>query len=333
MRRGLYFAERALAGALVAYLFAAPSLGMELYGMTSLWYISYFVALAACWNMLGGLTGQVSFGYSAFVGLGAYTTGLLWLNKVNPYLTLPLGGLLAAAFSVLFGLPTFRLRGPYFTIATIGVSEAMRVLATAQGWAGGSGGKRLPAAFAPSVEANYYAMLALAVVVLAVLRWIQVSRFGLGLRAIREEIDAAESLGVDSTRFKLYVHAISAFFAAVAGGLFAMQSLFINPDTVFGFQLSLSLVLMPVIGGVGTFWGPVTGGVFYAYVQQQLQQIEALRNLHLLTYGLILVLIIMYEPGGVAGLWHRLVGRRLLRIGSPGANAAAASGPTGRANA
>jgi len=130
--------------------------------LNDLWNLAFAVILASAWNLLGGFAGQVSLGYSAFLGIGAYTTVLLSLKEVNPFITLPLGALLAAIFSIIIGLPAFRLRGPYFTIATIGVAEAVRVCATSFAFTGGSSGLRMPAGSFDFTQ-NYYSMILLAI--------------------------------------------------------------------------------------------------------------------------------------------------------------------------
>ena len=314
---------RILGVAVLLYLAVGPLVGMERSTTSTMWYIFFYATLASAWNILGGFAGQVSFGYSAFVGLGAYTTGLLWLAGWNPYLTLPLAGLTAAVFSAVVGYPTFRLRGPFFTIATIGVSEVMRVLMLGMEWTGGSSGKTLPTPKVFSDLPNYYSGLTLAVATLLVVWLIQRSRFGLALASIKQDIDAAESLGVNATWYKLAAHGVSAFIAGVAGGLYAQQIYFIDPNAVFAFNLSLSMVLMPVIGGIGTFWGPVIGGVIFSYIQQEV--LATFKDFHLLVYGMLLILIMMFEPLGLIGLYNRL--RRLGRRQTP---RAATSEVTGR---
>ena len=295
-----------------AFLLLAPVFaerGME----NDLWNMSFFVVLAAAWNLLGGFAGQVSLGYSAFVGIGAYTTVLLAKAGWSPWLTLPVGAALAAAFSVVVGLPTFRLRGPYFTIATIGVGEAVRVIASGLDFTGGSSGLRMPAGTF-DFTANYYAMVVLALVTLALVAWLQQHAFGLALEAIRQDIDGAEALGVNSTQVKLRAHAISSALVAVAGGLFATNFQYISPGSVFDFRLSLTIVLMPIVGGMGTLTGPVLGAMLFSYLQIKLLASPTLRDSYLFIYGGLLILVMLFEPRGIVGLlervWARLPRRR-----------------------
>ena len=201
--------------AALVLLLAAPRL-LERGSLNDIWNVAFAVILASAWNLLGGFAGQVSIGYSAFIGIGAYTTALLSLKGMHPYATLPLAAFFAAAFSFVVGLPTFRLRGPYFTIATIGVSEAVRVVAAGVSFTGGSSGLRMPAGSFDFTR-DYSAMVILAVLVVGLAAWIQTSPFGQALRAIRQDIEAAEALGVHSTKYKLLVHALSAAIVAVAG--------------------------------------------------------------------------------------------------------------------
>jgi branched-chain amino acid transport system permease protein len=275
--------------------------------LNDIWSVAFAVVLASAWNLLGGLAGQVSIGYSAFLGIGAYTTALLALRGVEPYATLPLAALLGAAFSFVVGLPTFRLRGPYFTIATIGVGEAVRVFASGVSFTGGSSGIRMPPdSF--DFGLNYASMVVLAVAVVALAAWLRGSPFGAALAAIRQDIDAAEALGINATRYKLAVHALSAGLVAGAGSLFAINFQYISPGSVFDFRLSLSIVLMPIVGGVGTVAGPVWGAIFFSYLQIKMLSVPALRDSYLFLYGTLLILVMLFEPKGLLGL-----GKRLLR--------------------
>jgi branched-chain amino acid transport system permease protein len=302
-------------------LFAAAGLALLLAprfldrgSLNDLWNVAFGVILACAWNILGGFAGQVSIGYSAFIGIGAYTTVLLALKGVDPYLTLPLAAVLAALFSYLIGLPAFRLRGPYFTIVTIGVSEAVRVFASGVSFTGGSSGLRMPAG-SFDFGTNYASMVALALAVVALTAVLSRGRFGTALSAIRQDIDAAEALGIDSSRFKLAAHALSAALVALAGGLYAINFQYVAPGSVFDFRLSLSIVLMPIIGGVGTIAGPVLGAVIFSYLQIKLLTIPALRDSYLFLYGGLLILVMLFEPKGIVGLWDRLVAALRQRSG------------------
>ncbi|HUM03541.1 MAG TPA: branched-chain amino acid ABC transporter permease [Thermoanaerobaculia bacterium] len=304
-------------GAVAAGAALAAPFFLDRGALNDLWSLALGVILASAWNLLGGFAGQVSLGYSAFLGIGAYTTVLLSLRGVDPFLTLPLGALLAALFSVVIGLPAFRLRGPYFTIATIGVGEAVRVSAASVSFTGGSSGLRMPAG-SFDFQLNYYSMAILAIFAVALSAFLRRSAFGHALAAIRQDIDAAESLGVNSTRFKLAAHALSAAVVALAGSLYAINFQYIAPGSVFDFRMSLSIVLMPIVGGVGTVVGPVLGALVFSTLQIKLLAIPALRDAYLLLYGGLLILVMLYEPKGLVGLWRRLTARLRSSVPAPG---------------
>ena len=302
-----------LAGAALGVFALAAPLFLERGTLNDVWSLALAVILASAWNLLGGFAGQVSLGYSAFLGIGAYATVLLSLRGMNPFLTLPLGAALAAAFSILIGLPAFRLRGPYFTIATIGVGEVVRVCASSVSFTGGSSGLRMPPG-SFDFTLNYLSMVALAIAVVTLAAFVKRNAFGQALAAIKQDIDAAEALGIDSTRFKLAAHALSAAVVAVAGGLYAINFQYIAPGSVFDFRLSLSIVLMPIVGGVGTIAGPVLGALVFSTLQLKILSIPALRDSYLFLYGTLLIVVMLFEPKGILGLVRRVFNRRLRRF-------------------
>ena len=273
-------------------------------------FIAYvWVTTSIAWNILGGFTGQVSFGFAVFYGLGAYTTALLITRaSLHPYLAYLAGGVLAALASLVIGVPAFRLRGPYFAIATIGVSETVRVIANNLKLTGGASGFRVVERRPFNQLEHYYVALLVALGALALTLVLARTRAGLAMRAVRDDQDAAAAVGIDPFRWKLIAHALAALLTGIAGGVFARYAAFIHPGGVFAFQTGVAILLMPVIGGLGTLWGPVFGGLIYGIVQEQL--IARFPQIHLLLYGILLILIILFEPGGLVGLARR-VQRRL----------------------
>jgi branched-chain amino acid transport system permease protein len=261
------------------------------------------------WNLLGGLTGQVSFGFAVFFGLGAYTTALLMNAGVHPALAFLAAAAVAAVASVFISLPTFRLRGPYFAIATIGLSEAVRVVMGNLSFTGGASGYRIIEHKPFNQFEHYYTGLALALVAFCVSLVVRQSKFGLGLFAIREDQDTAADLGVNPFAYKLLAHSVAAALTGAAGGVSARYVAFIHPGGVFAFQTSVTILLMPVIGGLGTLWGPVVGAFVFTVVEEQL--IAAFPQFHLLLYGALLILIILVEPKGLVGIFHRAFTSRL----------------------
>jgi len=286
-----------------------------------------FITQGVAWNILGGYAGYVSFGYAAFFGLGAYTTALLWLGGWPPALTYPAAGVVAAAFSLLVGVPTLRLAGPYFSIATIGVGEAMRILMlNLDRITGGASGLNLPTSV-PSKGWFYLVALLFAATAVAVSALIRRSHFGLGLLALRMDLEAAEDLGVRTALFKNVAHTTSAFLVGACGGLYATYLQYVHPDTVFSFTQSISLVLIALIGGLGTLWGPVLGAIVFYAVQDYLQ--TSYPTFHLLVYGALLILILLFEPNGLVGLAARL--RRTGRPATPAGPRPAGAGAEGTA--
>ncbi|HYY89607.1 MAG TPA: branched-chain amino acid ABC transporter permease [Chloroflexota bacterium] len=276
-------------------------------GWIGLGFLSFiFVTLAVAWNLVGGYAGQVSFGYAAFFGTGAYVTAVLWSRgHWDPIATIPLAGLGAVLVALLVGLPCFRLVGPYFSIATIGMSEGARVLAlNLDQITGGASGLNLPLDV-PNKSWFYWSGLALAAATIALSAWVRASRVGLGLFALRMDQDAAESLGLNTTLSKNFIHCLSAFLVGVAAGLYVIYFSYVHPNQVFAFDLSIGMVLMGVIGGVGTLWGPVLGAAIYYPVRQLLLSQANLVAFNLLVYGGLLIAIVLFEPGGLLGLMRR----------------------------
>jgi branched-chain amino acid transport system permease protein len=299
----------ALPWLLLAALLAMPWGGLSPNLMKLLFITAVWTTTSVAWNLLGGMTGQVSFGFAVFYGLGAYTTGLLMHAGWSPYLSFPVGGAVAAAGSFLVGLPTFRLRGPYFVIATIGVTEAVRVLMNNLDITGGSSGYRIIETKPFNPLEHYYTAIGAVTLAVAVSMVVARSRFGLALRAIKQDQDAAADIGVNPYTSKLKVHALAAALTGIAGGIYARRAAFFYPGDVFAFQTGISILLMPVIGGIGTVWGAVLGGVIFGIVEEEL--VANFPNFHLLLYGSLLILIILFEPDGLVGLMRRLA--RLLR--------------------
>jgi branched-chain amino acid transport system permease protein len=299
----------ARAGALLPWLLLAALAILPAAGLTPnlirLLFVTFvWVTTSLGWNLLGGFTGQVSFGFAVFYGLGAYTAALMIDRGVNPYLSFLAAGFIPALASLLIGLPTFRLRGPYFAIATIGISEATRVIMNNLAITGGASGFRIMETRVFRQVEHYYTALGMAALAVAVSSLIEHSKFGLGLRAIKQDEDAAADLGVNPYSYKLAIHAAAAALTGIAGGVFARYAAFIDPQGVFAFQTSVYILLMPVIGGIGTVWGAVLGGAVFGIVEEQL--VANFPQIHLLLYGSLLILIILAEPEGLAGLLRKL---------------------------
>ena len=304
---------------LLAILVVLPLFGLSPNAVRLLFVTFVWVTVSIAWNILGGFGGQVSFGFAVFYGLGAYAAALAVNSGLPTVLALLLSAGVAVLASLLIGLPTFRLRGPYFAIATIGVSESVRVLMTNVSMTGGASGYRILETGPFRQLDHFYISLALAVLALAASVQVRRSRFGLALMAIREDEDAASDLGVNPFRTKLLAHALAAALTGAAGGVYAQYAAFIHPQGVFAFSIGVAILLMPIIGGVGTIWGPVIGGFVYGLIHEEL--VASFPQLHLLIYGSLLILIVLFEPAGLYGLldrWFRtLAGARRIRAAVP----------------
>ncbi len=281
----------------------------------SLTQVLLFAILALSWNILGGFARQVSVGHVAFFGIGAYTSTLLALNfGLSPWIGMFVGGLIAAIAGALLGIVTFRLRGKFFTMATLAFAEVMRILAVdLRGLTKGSEGITIDSTpnlsmfvlgnLRSYVVVGFALMLALYVLSVLLAR----SKIGLKLLAYREEEEAARALGVRTIRLRLLVMVLSAFCTALGGTFYAQYLLFIDPDSVLGIELSLQMALLSVVGGVGTAIGPILGTYLVVPFGQLLRAHlgSELAGLHLVIYGLGLILVLYKMPNGV---WPALEG-------------------------
>jgi branched-chain amino acid transport system permease protein len=290
--------QAALLAALVAL--ALYPLQASGYGVRFVLQLFMWIALAQSWNLISGLTGYVSFGHVAFFGMGAYTASILILRLGWPWPAACLaGGATAAGLALLIGWPCLRLKGPYFAIAMLGLNEVLRVIASYwEGLTGGGLGLSLPTQQA-SVPI-YYAMGLTAAAVTA-LAWVVVtSRFGLRLMTIREDEVAAQAMGIDTFRYKLYAFLLSAVGPGIVGGLSARDQGYIEPISVFPLVTTITMIVMALFGGKGTIWGPVLGAALLFLVQELVW--AKFIYLHQLLFGAIMVGVVLLMPRGILGV-------------------------------
>lgn len=259
-----------------------------------------WVALAQSWNLISGLTGYVSFGHVAFYGTGAYTAGVLILRADWPWpLAVLAGGVTAPLLALLIGYPCLRLKGPYFAIAMLGLNEVMRVVVSYfDGLTGGGLGLSLPTLHA-SVPI-YYAMGATALGATVLAFAVITSRFGLRLMSIREDEVAAEAMGIDTSRYKLYAFLLSAVAPGIAGGLFARDQGYIEPISVFPLLTTITMIVMCLFGGKGTIFGPVLGAVLLSIFQELVW--ARFLYVHQVLFGAIIVAVVLFMPKGILGV-------------------------------
>ena len=270
------------------------------YGVRVMLQLFMWIALAQSWNLISGLTGYVSFGHVAFFGTGAYTAGILIAKAGWPWLLASLaGGVMAMGFALLVGWPCLRLKGPYFAIAMLGLNEVLRVAVSYyEGLTGGGNGLSLPTLYA-SVPI-YYVMGLVAAGVTLLTYVIVTSRFGLRLMTIREDEVAAEAMGIDTFRYKLYAFLLSAVAPGIAGGLAARDQGYIEPISVFPLVTTITMIVMVLFGGKGTIWGPVLGAVILFAFQEVVW--AKFIYLHQLLFGAIIVLVVLLMPRGILGV-------------------------------
>lgn len=274
--------------------------------------IALWGGLAGSWNVLSGYIGQLSLGHVAFMGIGAYTSSILFSTySVSPFIGMLAGVLLSVLVAIIVGFATFRLKGPFFSMATIGIAEVLRQVALLmKDVTKGSIGLTVPykPSFVNMVFESKWGYIGLCVayllIVMAVTYIINNNRFGYFLRSISEDETAAECLGVNALSMKLKAFAISAALTSIGGTIYAQYIMFVDPESMFSFSYSIEMVILAMLGGVGTVIGPLLGSLLITPLTYILQ--EALRDygsgLYLVIYGLILILVVLYLPKGLVGL-------------------------------
>tara|TARA_B110000046_G_scaffold86273_1_gene94360 strand:- start:17 stop:985 length:969 start_codon:yes stop_codon:yes gene_type:complete len=279
--------------------------------LTLIFFTAY---IGQSWNILGGYAGQFSFGGVMFFGTGAYTSSILLTSFGVP----PIIGIFAAIFmgaflGLIVGYLSFRsgLRGSYFALITLAFAELLRVLANSVEFTGGGVGLFLT--YAPGLHnlqfnsptGFYYFSLVLLVISLVIAMWLERSRFGAQLVAIRENEDAAEALGIDTLKCKIYAIMIMGGMGGAAGTFYAQKYLYIDPPISYSIALSVEMLLVTIVGGMGTVFGPLVGSFFLHIVNEFARHFIDTPGVSLIVYGFILILIISFLPNGLVGLFHR----------------------------
>ena len=279
--------------------------------LTLIFFTAY---IGQSWNILGGYAGQFSFGGVMFFGTGAYTSSILLTSFGVP----PIIGIFAAIFmgaflGLIVGYLSFRsgLRGSYFALITLAFAELLRVLANSVEFTGGGVGLFLT--YAPGLHnlqfnsptGFYYFSLVLLVISLAIAMWLERSRFGAQLVAIRENEDAAEALGIDTLKCKVYAIMIMGGMGGAAGTFYAQKYLYIDPPISYSIALSVEMLLVTIVGGMGTVFGPLVGSFFLHTVNEFARHFIDTPGVSLIVYGFILILIISFLPNGLVGLFSK----------------------------
>jgi len=300
-------------GALAVIAVALPLLVSSTFAIDIFIRILLFAFIGVAWNLMGGYAKQLSLGHAAYFGLGAYTSTILLIRYgVSPWIGMLAGGIVAMLASLPIGALCFRLRGPYFAIATIATAQVLMLLFLKfRDFAWGAEGTTMPnLGDAPlmmqfdSKAPYYYVVLVLLAVGLAITYWIERSWMGYYLVAVGEDEDAAEAIGVDALRIKRNIYLISAFLTALAGTFYVQYIYFIDPNTAFSFNVSVEAALVSIVGGIGTLWGPVIGTVLLEGTSALLQSWlgGGHGGVQLTVYSLILIAVILYRPAGLIGI-------------------------------
>jgi branched-chain amino acid transport system permease protein len=302
---------------LAAAVLSFPSVAANPFILSVGVVIMSYAVLATGWNFVGGFTGYISLGHAAYSGLGGYATGLLVIHTgINPWFALLVGGLVVALIALPVGIASLRVRGASFVIVSIAF---VLILALAfQSWSsvtGGSNGLRVPRPFGSDVlrpeQHERFFYLHAAVLAAALLAWwlIDRSRFGIGLKAIREDEDKAQALGVPTFNYKLAAFVISAFVTAIGGGLYALWFGFLDPIFQFSILIGSYMVLMSLLGGIRTLFGPLLGAVLVGYAVEFFKSEYGDSQFHLVAMGLLLGIVVLFMPDGIIPAISALVKR------------------------
>ncbi|MDK2870713.1 MAG: branched-chain amino acid transport system permease protein [bacterium] len=276
-----------------------------------------YAVMAQAWNIIGGYAGQVSFGHAVFFGIGAYTSTVLLRDfSLTPWLGALAGGIIATLVAALISYPTFKLKGHYFAIATFAIVEIFGELVKVWDYLEGAIGIDLPVLeegfynfmFYKNKLPYLYVILSFFLFVFLLVRKLERMRFGYYLRAIKESQEAAEALGVNSGRYKLYAMMISAFLTALCGTFYAQYVLRVEPSTVMSLDVSIMIVLVCVLGGAGHLWGPFVGAVILVPLSEYTRAIigGTGKGIDLIIFGFLIMLVSTSQPKGVVGLFSSL---------------------------
>ncbi len=294
----------------ILFPFVFPSNFMVNFGVMALFY----AFIGQSWNISGGFAGQLSFGHVAFFGVGAYASTIVQLRLGwSPWLGLPAAALAGALVGGVIGVLSFRagLKGSYFALITLAFAEVLRIVTNSVSFTGGGLGMLIPmkasAANFQFAERSgfYFLILLMAGLSVALAEWLRRSRFGAQLAAIRENEDSAKALGIHVFREKVKVMLLSGAIGGMGGCFFAQYFLYIDPLVVFGVDKSVEMLLVSMIGGAGTVYGPLVGALLLASISDITRVLTQIQGLSLVLYGGLLVVIIAYLPNGLIDLFKR----------------------------
>jgi branched-chain amino acid transport system permease protein len=323
-------------GLLAAILLVLPMVITSRFAIDISIRVLLFAFIGVAWNLIGGYAKQLSLGHAAYFGLGAYTSTILQIDfGISPWIGMVAGGVVAMLASLPIGALCFRLRGPYFAIATIATAQVLMLLFLKfRDFAWGAEGTTIPNLGNDPLmmqfdakAAYYYIALGLLAIGLAITYRIERSWMGYYLVAIGEDEDAAEAIGVNALRIKRNIYLISAFLTALAGTFYVQYIYFIDPTTAFSFNISVEAALVSIVGGIGTLWGPVIGTILLEATSALLQSWlgSSVAGVQLTVYSLILIAVILWRPTGLLGVLTETY-RRVVHVDAAPAREAALDG-------
>lgn len=295
---------------LFALFAAAPVFIDSVFLMNVLIFVFLFAAMGSGWNIIGGYAGQFSIGHAVMFGIGAYTTAILFVYfGVTPLVGILVGGAIAAIWGMALGAVTFHLRYHYFAMATLASAMVALIVFQRWGWVGGAGGIEYPIDSLGTLysftfrdkEPYYYVMGLYLLLVIILVRTMDRSRLGVYLKTIKMDEEAAKNAGINTYLYKLYAMGLSSLVVGIAGGLFVQFELFINPEMTLRLLRNIEIILVPVIGGVGTVFGPLIGAIIFVPIQEYARAVmgATYTGLGWMIIGTVLLLISIYRPGGV----------------------------------
>lgn len=298
---------------LVIFLFI-PAVTTGNYIISNLVNCMFFASMAGCWNIIGGYGGQVSWCHASFVAMGAYANFIMSTELgLSPFVSLPIGMIIAVVIATVIGYSTFRLHGPYFSIATIACGEAIRVLIQhfdklTKGAAGMYVTYRKADFWALTFENDipfYYIALIIMLLMVAITYLFTKSKTGYYLSAIKGDETAAESLGIETFKVKLRAFQVSAMMAAVVGCFYASFLTYIAPTSTASFDLSMKIGVVAIVGGVASLWGPVVGGFVVILLIEATSVLFGAAGGSQMVYGILLMLVIIFKPEGITGFFRK----------------------------
>ena len=301
--------KKYLPSLIVGLLALLPLIGLSSYAMHILILVIMWSVIGMAWNLLSGYCGQVSFGHAAFFGTGAYTAGMVYSKLgISGWWGVPLSVMVVTAFALVIGYICLRLRGPFFALATLSMGVILRIVAeNLVDVTGGDLGIMIRERTWVEKIWYYYIILAIACGTFLTVKAVIQSKLGYYFVAIREDQDAAESLGINTTLYKTIALVISAVLTGLAGAFYTNYMGYIDPKVVFALHdISIVTIMVVMVGGVATFWGPAVGAIIMVLLAEMIRSIPVIGTAHHTFFGILLIVIIIFLPNGIVGDFAKL---------------------------